>query len=123
MDDQEKSVMLVKASNDTTKIVRLDGAWDMGSDFKFTPHEWDVAEYYHHLWRLVPNLYLPANMALARRVRIWALKDAPKMVRDTMKDYADSYWYEWMLSPDARPWLDAILETLIECELVDERIT
>jgi hypothetical protein len=65
------------------------------------------------------SFYDPANMALARRVRIWALTEAPEILRDTMWDYAASCWQEWIIAPDDRPWLDAIVQTLIEAKIVE----
>ena len=62
------------------------------------------------------DLYLPANMALAWRVHLWAL------------DVSDDYSIQWYLDgdlriweyPDAqRRWLDEILSMLIEAGLVE----
>ena len=141
MSDQEKSVLLAKAMGDVFDsdtycpicgwTYRNDGTGCAPGSCSMRPAPKQRADE-------TPNLYDPANMALAWRVLNWASEQMPKetsppgMVVHTWAGRLHSFWGEshWvgksklfihsMPPADAqRLWLDKVLTLAIEAGLVE----
>ena len=85
------------------------------------PHGWRHRMPVDEAWKFFPNLYDPANMALAWRVLNWAYNFLDDQGRET---FLRDWWRSLNLfieSPaDAqRAWLDKILSLVIEAGMVD----
>jgi hypothetical protein len=104
MTDQEKSVMLAKCMGWEIRLIGVSSCVIDGGEYLKV----DALEY--------PNLYAPANMALAWRVHRFALG------HNLIKDKYHRIWEQQRLwnKPDAqRNWLDKILELAIEAGIVE----
>ena len=114
--DGEKSVLLAKAMgwimDDSTEP--MDWRDEKGEEIPMTL----VANIMSKGYAVGFSFYDPANMALAWRIHLWALK----VKRNNIKS---RYWDWWNLAfvwgnPDAqRLWLDKILDLAIEAKLVE----
>jgi hypothetical protein len=71
---------------------------------------------------IIPDLYNPANMALAWRVLNWAMTEATGAVTHGMAQMAHPVsWPGLMMAPPdiaQRAWLDKVLELAIEAGMV-----
>ena len=107
MNDQEKSVMLAKAMGWETRLPYPARPWPYIEPDEDTKYLLGIQ------FVFAGDLYLPANMALAKRCLSWSLDEAPEVVRDTMLDYAHSYYLPWLIDEKGqRLWLDKILESI-----------
>lgn len=116
LSDQEKSVALAKAMGQKPeKILYKD--YD---DTSVTGAYWDGMSYRAH-----PNLYDPANMAMAWRCHLWAIDvDGPWAFAVAAGDFSYEDWLYrfgiWSQTDAQRLWLDKILELAIEAGLIEE---
>ncbi len=97
LSDEQKSVMLARVCG-----------WETSGPTSPTVVSWP------------PDLYDPANMALAWRVARWSWGNFPDYAKDRLR-----LWWKWNIKPRAdydpqRSWLDKILELAIEAGLVDD---
>ena len=134
MTDQEKSLALAKLCG-----------WVKQEGIAWAFHPSGLGNYYSHLATLLnykpehitPNLYDPANMALAWLVLNWAMEQTEPMVIRTSRwapepfpvDFGSEvdYWLSEKVDIARKPpaeaqraWLDEIVELAIEAGLVKE---
>ena len=126
MTDQEKSVLLSQLCGWLKQYENEGNAWG------FTPGG-GLDDYYSHLCTLLnykpehvtPNLYDPANMALAWRVLNWATEELPgkpgirqKLFAILWTEDGEDLLYGQEPATAQRRWLDKILTLAIEAGLI-----
>jgi hypothetical protein len=113
--DQEKSVLLAKAVG-----------WRVNEQgtiyYDFPSYLVEGKSYIHP----IDSLYNPANMALAFRCHLWALKHLPD---NLPANFEYRIWFRngdygkpvpWTRKNAQRLWLDKILELAIEAGIIEE---
>lgn len=92
------------------------------------PHGWYHGMTEDEAWKYFPNLYNPANMALAWQVLNWAFNNLPGDTGQSQVFFdflnAREYWEQeflWSMPPAAaqRAWLDKILALASEAGMLE----